>query len=57
MNNLRRRIELWNIKRQIEGKLKKEDEEKLRFLLNVALQNDKNPENQKYYKHVLEEFE
>jgi len=54
MNKMRRRVELWNMKRQIEGK--KEDEEKLRFLLNVALQKDKNPENQKYYKKVLEEL-
>jgi len=27
-----------------------------RFLLNEAMKKDKNPENQKYYKKVLEEL-
>jgi len=52
MSELRRRIELWYIKMKING-LKREQEKELRFLLKDAIKNDKDPENQKYYKHVL----
>jgi len=55
MNKIRRRIELWNMKMQIEEK--KEDEEKLRSLLKDAIEKDKDTENQKYYKKVLEELD
>jgi len=56
MNDLRKKIDLWDMVRQIR-RLKEHEKEKLRHLLNVALQKDKDRENQKYYKHVLEELD
>jgi len=56
MNDLRRKIDLWDMVRQIRG-LKEQEKEKLRNLLNKAIKKDKDPESQKYYKHVLEELD
>jgi len=56
MNDLRRKIDLWDMVRQIRG-LKEQEKEKLRFLLKDAMKKDKNTESQKYYKKVLEELD
>jgi hypothetical protein len=56
MNDLRRKIDLWDMVRQIRG-LKEQEKEKLRHLLNKAIKKDKDLESQKYYKHVLEELD
>jgi len=56
MNDLRRKIDLWDMVRQIR-RLKEQEKEKLRFLLKDAMKKDKNTENQKYYKKVLEELD
>jgi len=55
MNDLRIKIDLWDMVRQIRG-LKEQEKEKLSNLLNEAIKKDKDPESQKYYKHVLEEL-
>jgi len=55
-NNFRREIEFLDVVKSMNG-YRHEKIRRLKTLLKKAIKNDKDPENQKYYKQVLEEFE